>query len=132
LEFDFWPVTSIYAIQQRVHWTAVNRLLEGLVYGWESSSDPTLDCSIKPEFADFSFLVAIVLLVDIISVRKRERRVCYIIVQTYDVELHFRRPPMEFGAGTRPVASSDAPSSQACKGGCFLSFSVLDLISRNV
>jgi len=72
LEFDFWPVTSIYAIQQRVQWTAVNRLLEGLVYGWESSSDHTLDCGIKPEFADFSFLVAIVLLVDIISVRKRE------------------------------------------------------------
>jgi hypothetical protein len=35
----------------------------------------------------------------------------YIIEQTYDVGLHYRRHPMEFDAGTRPFASFDAPSS---------------------
>ena len=35
----------------------------------------------------------------------------YIIVQTYEVGLHSRRHPIEMDAGTRPLASFDAPIS---------------------
>jgi len=42
--------------------------------------------------------------------RDRERDCFYyIIVQTYEVGLHSRRHPIEMDAGTRPLASFDAP-----------------------
>jgi len=44
--------------------------------------------------------------------RDRERDCFYyIIVQTYEVGLHSRRHPIEMDAGTRPLASFDAPIS---------------------
>ena len=35
----------------------------------------------------------------------------YIVVRTYEVGLHSRRHPIEMDAGTRPLASFDAPIS---------------------
>jgi hypothetical protein len=35
----------------------------------------------------------------------------YIIVQTYEAGLHSRRHPIEMDAGTRPLASFEAPIS---------------------
>jgi len=47
--------------------------------------------------------------------RSQRERDCfyYIIIQTYDVGLQSRRHHTEFDAGTRPFASSDAPSSSS-------------------
>ena len=39
----------------------------------------------------------------------------YIIIQTYDVGFHSRRHPMEFDAGTRPLASFDAHINMLCQ-----------------
>jgi len=44
---------------------------------------------------------------------RQRQRDCfyYIFVQTYEVGLHSRRHPIEMDAGTRPLASFDAPIS---------------------